>query len=214
MRAGWAFRFFLRKLIQQSDLAKAEIKLLMQQFYEFLPLGEDDGWERRFAQKFALAAAAGILAVRWDLLPWTEDHVLNAVKRSYRRSRKALPEAEVIIKRGLIALDAFIADRTKVVDLRELSSAQRKILKRVPGQGYLREWRDYGLHLVVKQQVFRSWFKEPRDADLLLHELDRLGRIKRDPKRNIVTRQVKLWAGDKAKQRYLIIAMREPNPEE
>lgn len=206
---GTAFRAFLGKLTQEPDRAKSEIKLLMQQFYDYLPLGEANGWERRFAQKFALAATAGVLGVRWKVLPWTEEHVLKAVKRCYRRSRKAIPEAEEIIKRGIVALEGFVTDPAKVIDLRKLTTPQRQSLNGNPGKGYVRHRREYGLHLVVTLKNFRGWFREPRDADLVLHELDRQGRIKRDTKRNILTRQVKLWPGHEGKLRYLVITIPE-----
>jgi hypothetical protein len=209
---GTALRAFLGRLTQEPDRAKSEIKQLMRQFYDYLPLGEDNGWERRFAQKFALAAAAGVLGVRWNVLPWNEEHVLEAVKSCYGRSREAVPEAEKIIKRGLIALQGFVTDPAKVIDFRKLTAAQRQAVRRKAGKGYLRDRREYGLHLVVRIEDFRSWFKEPRDADLVLHELDRQGRIKRDEKRNIITRQVKLSPDDESKLRYLVITIPEKQP--
>lgn len=209
---GTALRAFLMKLTALPDRASAEIGELMQRFYDYVPVGDSDGWERRFAEKFALAAAAGILGVRWKVLPWPEELVLKSVKRCYRRARRAIPEAEQIINEGLVALDNYITDPTKVVDLRTMSPSKRKALKHQLGKGYIREWRNLGLHLAVKVADFRSWFKEPRNADLLLHELDRRGRLKRDAKRNLPTRQVQLGLKNEGKPRYLVVTIPEQTP--
>lgn len=57
---------------------------------------ENDGWQKRYAQKFGLIYAAMELGVNLGLLPWSEVLPLKVATKCYRRARKgAMSEAEV-----------------------------------------------------------------------------------------------------------------------
>ena len=57
---------------------------------------ENDGWQKRYAQKFGLIYAAMKLGVNLGLLPWSEELPLKVATKCYRKARKgAMSEAEV-----------------------------------------------------------------------------------------------------------------------
>src|SRR5450759_511818 len=57
---------------------------------------ENDGWTKRFAQKFGVIYAAMKLGVNSGLLPWPAELPLQVATKCYQRARKgAMSEAEI-----------------------------------------------------------------------------------------------------------------------
>lgn len=90
---GVAFPAFMEKVM--TDLPRAiafadeRAKLFLQK------LGvEDNAQEKRLASKFAVVYAGGAIAARLGILPCDENHVFEAVRRVYLRSRKAVCTVE------------------------------------------------------------------------------------------------------------------------
>ncbi len=200
---GSPFRDFVAAVADDIPGVKREVDSLVEAFYPYALVSED-GWERRFAEKFALASAAGILATRWKILPWTEDHIRKAAKVCYRRARKAVPDAKTLLKRGLARWRAYIGDPDELVDLRNMSKEERRRLKPKKGKGFLRHNKKHKLHVIVKKSYFRGWLKNRLIASLVLQEFDRTGKLKRDPTGE-ETRQIQLGPRRKSKRRYLVI---------
>lgn len=45
---------------------------------------QNGGWERRFARRFIACYTVGLLAIKFDILPWSEELVKEAVVACYR----------------------------------------------------------------------------------------------------------------------------------
>ncbi len=90
----------------------ALVKELVQEFIDLVAKGEDS-LEVRFASKFAVIYAAGIMGVRAKLLPWTEDWVRQAVRHCYDSARQERdPHAREIAK-AMHALNKLTTDDTR-----------------------------------------------------------------------------------------------------
>lgn len=205
---GTAFRAFVARAVQELGRLPDATRSLMDCFYEYAVVSDTQGWERRFARKFALAAAAGILAARWKILPWSEDLILRAVKLCYRRARKAVPDAKQLLRLGMARFKKRLRNPERIIDLRGMNVAERKFKVR-PLKGLIRHRPELGLHLLVRRKDFPKWFKHPQQAQLVLHELQRLSRLKPDPRDpTLFTRQVQLWPNG-PKNRYYVITVKE-----
>lgn len=47
----------------------------------------EDPYEVRFAKRFALAYAAGLLAIEYGVVPWSQEIVYRSIRRVYRKAR-------------------------------------------------------------------------------------------------------------------------------
>jgi hypothetical protein len=65
---------------------KARLQRRMQRFYEKACINDGDGYEVQFARPFALAYAAGSLAIDYDIVPWTSDLLRRCIRRCYWRA--------------------------------------------------------------------------------------------------------------------------------
>jgi putative DNA primase/helicase len=81
----------------------------------------DQGWERRFAERFGLVYAAIRIATKMGILPWTQHQALEAVVSCYRAARGAISDAEGTLQKALADLREALAtgDELKLIDLRQ-----------------------------------------------------------------------------------------------
>ncbi len=200
---GTPLRAFLKIIVQQPNRTRATVRELMAEFLETALIG-NDGWESRFAKKFAVAYAAGVLAVRAKIFPWSEKHVERSVLDCYRRARAAIPDMDTLIERAMKVFNQSLADEERVLDLRKMKQKQREQLKPPAGLGFLRFRREFGQHLAILPNDFEKWFERAQDVQLALQQLDKFGRLKRDG--SVPTRQIKMpWGGSKL--RYYVITI-------
>ena len=83
-----------------------------------MPETQNGGWERRFARRFAACYAVGLLAIKLDILPWSEELVQKAVVACYRDARQAMPNADAVLKVGLERLRVGL-DAAQILDARK-----------------------------------------------------------------------------------------------
>ncbi|MGE3335539.1 MAG: DUF927 domain-containing protein [Rhodospirillaceae bacterium] len=203
---GTPLRAFLKVIVKYPNRTKKDVRALMLQFMDLALIGKDK-WEQRFAKKFAAAYAAGILAVRFEIFPWKEKHVEHAVLACYKRARGSIPDMDTLIERAMKTFTQSLADEEKVLDLRKMKQKHREKLRPVAGLGFIRSRPELGSHLVIRPDDFQKWFDRAQDAQLALQQLDKLGRLKRDPNDpKVATRQVLMpWEGPKL--RYYVITV-------
>lgn len=75
--------------------------------------GGENGLEQRFAAKFAVPYAAGVIAVEAGLLPWPPDWPWRAVRGCYMNSRRARDPAGVDANRALRQLGGQLTSATR-----------------------------------------------------------------------------------------------------
>lgn len=71
---GHPAREFVTRMVATHGLTK-RWRELMRTFYLKATVSKK-GWERRFADRFALAYAAGQLAIEWEIVPWRQRELL------------------------------------------------------------------------------------------------------------------------------------------
>jgi hypothetical protein len=114
--------------------------------------GRENGLEQRFAAKFAVLYAAGVIAVEAGLVPWFADWTWRAVWHCYMNSRRARDPAGVDANRALKRLAGELTSATRFPQFR----AQR---------GQYPTWREnqIGVRLIVGGRP-TTWFSKERLA--------------------------------------------------
>lgn len=78
----------------------------------------DIGWERRFAQRFAIAYAAGRLGIEHGILPWKKKQLLAAILDVYRAARAAIPDLEQKVDGAIATIADRLRSKKRLRDLR------------------------------------------------------------------------------------------------
>ncbi len=208
---GTALRAFLNHISGSLSKVKSEVQALMSEFEQLAAINKGGTWEARFAKKFGLAYAAGVLGVKFKVLPWTKDTVSAAMLDCYRRARGAIPDADAIYKQAWKTYVRRINDGSSVVDLRKLKKNRRVTFRPSDNCGFIEDDDKNGLHLVVNPDVFRSWFGTEQEAQLLLQGLDQRGKLIRAEKRVPTCQRMYAWE-DKRRRYYFIRVAKRKKP--
>jgi hypothetical protein len=75
------------------------------------------GWEVRFARKFALVYAALLVAIDSGILPWSRQLVLKAVTKCYRKARRAAKTTEERVDEAVTKLRRSLMEAGSVIDV-------------------------------------------------------------------------------------------------
>ena len=75
--------------------------------------GGEDGLEQRFAKKYAVHVAAGVIGVEAGLLPWPLNWPMRAVRHCYLNSRAIRDPEGVAVNRALKRLAGALASRSR-----------------------------------------------------------------------------------------------------
>jgi hypothetical protein len=97
-----------------SDDHSARIRQLVNQFVEMTATGEN-GLEVRFARKFGVVYAAGLLAIEAGLLPWSVDWVTQVMRYCYELARTSRDPDASAVEKGLMALAAAMDKKSRFV---------------------------------------------------------------------------------------------------
>jgi hypothetical protein len=153
---GKALRVFLEKIVREPDLLKS-VPGLMSDFSREVIVESDEQIVAHLAKQCALICAAGLLAVRVGIVPWTEALVVKCVRRCFFAARISLRLDADLVKDGCrIILDAI----SRMQRMRKIkASACRRL------DGY---WRVHGGR---KQAVFRGSFFPRLLSDSRLRQL-------------------------------------------
>ncbi len=96
---GWAAPAFIEKVIEHRMMVEDYVREAKQTFTsECVPAGAD-GQVARVANRFALVAAAGELAIHWGIVPWPVHHAFDAAARCFDdwlAQRGGISSAEII----------------------------------------------------------------------------------------------------------------------
>ena len=132
------------------DVAERAIDLVAE--FVTATAGGENGLEQRFASKFAVPYAAGVIAVEAGLFPWPADWPRRAVEHCYMNSRRARDPAGVDANRALKRLAGELTTATRFPQFR----AQR---------GQYPTWRQdqIGVRLMAGGRT-TTWFSKDRLA--------------------------------------------------
>lgn len=160
---GSAIVPFLQEVVKDKETIRLRVLNLKRQFLtRFLP-PKASGQVARVAERFALVAAAGELAIEVGILPWNTDDSMSAAATCFKawiESRGGIGELEV--KRALIQVRKFLETfgRTKFQSLHQQERSEEgefasHDLRAIDQAGFRREKGD-----TVEWLIFRSAFKE------------------------------------------------------
>lgn len=87
---GVAGKTYLEKLVADYRANRRALSNRLsryrQRFIQKIGVDADDGYAHRFAERFALAYAAGLLAIYYGIVPWKRSLVWRCVRRVYRQA--------------------------------------------------------------------------------------------------------------------------------
>jgi hypothetical protein len=176
---GTAGRAFIERLVRAvgEDEVKFKVRLdrRMNQFLEKAGVDTGDVYEVQFARRFALAYAAGTLAIEYKLAPWHRDLVKRSIRRCYWRAHERRTGPQEAIR---AAADAVICRLQRTDDIADLRGITRPIdLKFAERAKALLLPHDEGSLLAIRPEVFRSWVGATASAQHVAAELERRGQL-------------------------------------
>jgi hypothetical protein len=131
---GVLFHAWIEHLVTHDVVAR--VQELVDEFVN-ANAGGDDGLEQRFAKKFAVLYAAGVIGLEVGLLPWPENWPMRAVRHCYANSSAIRDPEGVAVKRALKRLARSLDSPTRFSQF-------------AAGRGQYPHWRDgqIGLRLL------------------------------------------------------------------
>ncbi len=166
-----------------------------------------NSWERRFAERFALAYAAGRLAIEWEIVPWSQRELLDALVTTYAAARSVVRLAEGREKstNEIIAdIRMHLRDRSRIRDLR-LTARHKGGPTVEDADGFIKE-DEHGVYYAVKKAALARWVGENVDLTSLGKQLLDGGYLITDKRsRRVPTKQVQI-PGIAGRRRYYCIS--------
>lgn len=166
-----------------------------------------NGWERRFAERFALAYAAGQLAIDWKILPWGQQELLDAVVTTYAAAGSVVRLAEgreKSIDEIIATISVHLRHRSWIYDLRK--NARHKGGLAVEDADALIKEDEHGVYYAVKKAALARWVGKHVDLTSLGKQLLDRGYLITDKRSSRVpTKQVQI-PGIAGKRRYYCIS--------
>jgi hypothetical protein len=168
---GVAGRHFVRNIIERRKTVRSELVKLHESSVNAVAQGETDQVVLHMAKNFGHLYAAGVLAVRFKTVPWSEKHVMICIGRSFRAARREIKTEAELRRRSLLRLKMKAKSRTRRLD--KLSSGRS--LKNV--DGYRRNEGKKKTVVTVRAEAFKRWFNDPRQPRLILDYLRKNGQL-------------------------------------
>jgi putative DNA primase/helicase len=153
---GHAAQKFIKGMLADGDkLTAKRIRLAKKRFFNEATVPKES-WERRFAQRFALAYAAASIAIRYKIVPWQKEFVLGAIVSVYRAAREAVPDYEKSVALATRAIRRKLKAGRRLIDLREGHKPNPKILNN-RSDGFIKMEEGAGLFAAVKPKALQRW---------------------------------------------------------
>jgi hypothetical protein len=168
---GVASRHFIRNVMKMRKTVRAEALSLRDSFVKAVADGETDQVVLHMAKNFGHLYAAGVLAVQFKTVPWSEKHVMKCISRSFRAARREIKTEAELLRCSLLKLKAKAKTRTRRLD----EDGNGQSLKNVDG---FRRHEDKDETIVtVRAEALKGWFNDPRQPRLVLEYLRKNGRL-------------------------------------
>jgi len=117
---GHAAEVFLRRLTKKDrESRQNEITKYRREFRSRANVA-GEGFERRFSSKFELCYAAGRFAVKWGILPWSNDQLFTAIEETYLSARRSAPEYESMIHGALSKVIRHLQTSRRGIEIKAL----------------------------------------------------------------------------------------------
>jgi putative DNA primase/helicase len=189
--AGVSFAHFIDHAIAARRRMAGDLQGLIDDFVRRESRDGEDLVVGHLAMCCGLIAGAGILAIRFQTLPWSEELVWKCVGRCFRRAKRGLRTEAVLLQNGLATLRKKLSAEP-VIDLKATAQPSEARWKRC--DGYIK-----GSCAIVRAERFKGWFQDRRELMLVLRWLHSKGVLttKTMPPRAIKSKIV--WAESRPK---------------
>ena len=194
-------RAFISKIVDDYDAVSDLVNGLVEEFVEDANL-PDIGWEHRFAKRFALAYAAGVIGIKFGLLPWQKDEMKKAILSCYLDAREAVPDFEHLLSEAFKDIRKKMKRRKSFRDLRK-EPPKGKGPSVVKARGFIKSDGKHGVFYVIKKSSFERWAGKHLPYHLVAKHLKEREYLVTTG-RNLPTKQVSV-SGIKRKRRYYCI---------
>jgi hypothetical protein len=158
---------YVAKLVTADFDIEEYVKTITASFVQHVSEEGDGDVARDVAAKFGLVYAGGMLAIRFNIVPWNQAEILDAVTKCFRNARGLLPDEGVVMRQGIAVLTARLR---KLVRYKKLSPEELASMDWDTADGYRRRPRGQD-RFVIKREVFNSLFPTTGQRDLVLHWL-------------------------------------------
>jgi hypothetical protein len=164
---GVAIAHFIKRIIKKRKTVRLDLRVLTEAFVNDVVEERDGPAVRHLATCFGHIAAAGVLAVRFKTVPWSEGFVTKCVKRCYRDARRALRTEDDLLHEGLRVLKGGIdqSNLLKVAANRHYSPDTWKTT-----DGYW-EKTAIGKRVTLRGDAFKGLFNDQRQPTIVLRWL-------------------------------------------
>jgi putative DNA primase/helicase len=169
---GTALREFLSKLAKNYDKVPDQVRERIAIFMKKAGI-PDNGWEQRFAKRFALAYAAASMAISVNILPWTKEQAFEAINTCYKAARMRVPDTANILTGGLARLKERLAEAGRLPVYRQESPPLPSEM--AAADGFRRHLAPHGKVYLLKSEPFSNWFDSSLQFDVVVHHLEDLG---------------------------------------
>jgi len=155
---GCVLEQYIKRLIADRVKAKAYIEARIDALVNRVVREGDGDVIRDVAEKFGLIYAGGMLAIKYDLVPWTQSELGNAIIKCYKGARDLLPDDGVLLRQGITALGS------RLMGLPNVESANGQY----DGLDGYRESEADGRRFIIRREVFNSIFPSEHQRQLVL----------------------------------------------
>jgi Domain of unknown function (DUF927) len=170
---GAVLESYLQKLITADFDVDKMVQESIATFAHHVFDPADDVVARDVAGKFGIVYAGGLLGIRFGIVPWQRDELLDAIAKCYRGARNLLPDEGVAMRQGLAILEARLK---KLVRVKSLSKEQVASTDWEKVDGYRSRPRGQDRY-IIKREAFNALFATAAQKDLVLKWLIENGRI-------------------------------------
>jgi hypothetical protein len=171
-----SIKVFVKCVAQDVATIREMIAAEMQRFFKGAGVPEQ-GWEHRFAKRFALTYAAAKLAIKYGIVPWDDKMVAHAIKACYLAARAAVPDADKLQADGFARLRSQLSGAAIILDLVRSGHKVQWTAEQAQAAEALRHPGPGGAYFLIRPETFVSWFASSLQANLVLDVLDRLGHL-------------------------------------
>jgi putative DNA primase/helicase len=154
---GRAIQNFIREVIARRKTIRAELVTLRDQFVKAVAKAGTDHVALHMANNFGHLYAAGVLAVQFGTVPWSERLVFKCVRRCYRAARREIKTEAELLRRALLRLKARAEKKTILLDKHYKCQSLKNV------DGYRRIERKK-IVLTVRAEAFKRWFEDRQPA--------------------------------------------------
>lgn len=198
---GHPARAFILRFLEDRGKYTALLTKWEQRFFEKANVPQDK-WERRFARRFARVYAAGMLARRFKIVPWSAKWTRQAITNCYHAARQAVPNYELMLQEALEKVTDQLRNKSVLHDLRKGKPAAKALAE---AEGYIKADPTVGLFCAVRPKSLQEWIGPKLDVREFAKHLDRQGLLVKT-KHKSLTKPV-LISGIAGKPRYYCLRL-------